>query len=84
MQSENSRADRRCGNQSFERSLVVAEAHYPYLVYVTTATRLPQPRAVSPLQSTHAPTPAREKSLNFFASGLQQVGPLIAATISDC
>ena len=28
MQTENSRADRRCGNRSFERLLVVAEAGY--------------------------------------------------------
>jgi hypothetical protein len=30
-------ADRRYGNRSFERLSIVAEAHYPYLVYVTNS-----------------------------------------------
>ena len=37
MQSENSRADRRCGNRSFERLLVVAEAHHPTPCMLLTA-----------------------------------------------
>ena len=59
-----------------------AETHYPTpCMLLTTNTGVPRSgyewlRVRPPLPDTHTPTPAREKSLNFFAYEQQQMGNL--------
>ena len=86
------RISERIGDTEIDHLSGRAEVHHAYLVYVTESKRWSpavrgRARRYDPFFScTYTPAPAREKSLNFSPLGNQKwvIGPLFAATLSDC